>query len=107
MGFKAFASDVRYRKKLVIQDPRTSSIGLSFLLWTQALFPGKAFDEIWFHSLNTALCARELTLKYEPLLNAGEVWTSALLHDIGKLVYLKFFPEHYEVLRQFCSRVSL
>ena len=43
--FRVLAS-VR-RKKLVIQDPRTSSIGLSFLLWTQALFPGKAFDEIW------------------------------------------------------------
>ena len=61
----------------------------------------KAFNEIWFHSLYTALCARELTRIYEPLLNTTEIWTSALLHDIGKLVYLKFFPEHYKMLRQY------
>ncbi len=64
----------------------------------------KAFNEIWFHSLYTAICARELTRLYEPLLDTAEVWTSALLHDIGKLVYLKFFPEHYILLRQYAEK---
>ncbi len=64
----------------------------------------EAFNEIWFHSLYTALCARELIRKYEPLLNPTEIWTSALLHDIGKLVYLKFFPEHYKMLRQYAEK---
>ena len=26
-----------------------------------------------------------------------------MLHDIGKLVYLKFFPEHYKALTSFCK----
>jgi HD-like signal output (HDOD) protein len=64
----------------------------------------KVFNEIWFHSLYTAICARELTRKYEPLLNTAEVWTSALLHDIGKLVYLRFFPEHYKMLSKYAEK---
>lgn len=59
------------------------------------------FTEIWSHSLYSALCARHLAHKYKPLLNPGEVWTSALLHDIGKLVYLKFFPDHYRELASY------
>ncbi len=64
----------------------------------------EAFNEVWLHSFYTAFCARELTLKYEPLLNATEIWTSALIHDIGKIVYLKFFPEHYQMLRQYAEK---
>ncbi len=63
----------------------------------------EAFNDVWFHSLYTAFCARELTRKFEPLLNATEIWTSALMHDIGKLVYLRFFPEHYKNLRQYAE----
>lgn len=54
------------------------------------------FSDIWTHSLHTALCAKNLALRYEPLLDSGEIWTLGLLHDIGKLVYLKFFPDHYK-----------
>lgn len=64
----------------------------------------EAFNEVWFHSLYTALCASELMRKYEPLLHANEIWTPALLHDIGKLVYLKFFPEHFIFLKQYAEK---
>ncbi len=56
------------------------------------------FDKIWMHSVYTALCARYLSRKYEPLIALGEVWSAAILHDIGKLVYLKFYPEHFRAL---------
>ena len=56
------------------------------------------FNQVWSHSLHTALCAKNLALKYEPFLDPGEVWTLGLLHDIGKLVYLKFFPDHYKAI---------
>ena len=61
------------------------------------------FKEIWLHSLYTAFCARKLAQNYEPLLNPNEIWTSALLHDIGKLVYLKFFPDHYIELKRYAG----
>jgi HD-like signal output (HDOD) protein len=28
-----------------------------------------------------------------------ELWSAALLHDLGKLVYVKFFPEHFVALK--------
>lgn len=39
--------DERFRKKLVVQDPRTSSTGLSFMLWTIAVFGEDGFLEYW------------------------------------------------------------
>jgi HD-like signal output (HDOD) protein len=57
-----------------------------------------AFELIWSHSVYTALAARYLKQHYEPLMSQGELWATAILHDIGKLVYLKFFQDHYNVL---------
>jgi HD-like signal output (HDOD) protein len=61
----------------------------------------KAFKEIWFHSVFTAICANYLARKFAPKLNFMELWSAAILHDIGKFVYLKFFPEHYQELRNY------
>ncbi|MCP5006301.1 MAG: HDOD domain-containing protein, partial [Planctomycetes bacterium] len=58
---------------------------------------------IWFHSYYTALCSKYLGSKFEPLLDPNEIWTAALLHDVGKLIYLKLFPDHYKALEQFCE----
>lgn len=57
----------------------------------------------WFHSFYTAISTKYLARKYEPLLSYEELWSAAMLHDIGKLVYLKFFPDHYRALRDFCN----
>lgn len=59
-----------------------------------------AFNAIWTHSVYTALTAQYLAKKYEPLISQGDLWAAAILHDIGKLVYLKFFPEHYKVIHE-------
>ncbi len=56
-------------------------------------------NRFWFHSFYSALCTRFLAKKYEPQLSFEELWSAAILHDIGKLVYLKFFPDHYKALR--------
>ncbi len=39
--------DVNYKKKIVIQNPRTSSPGLSFLHWTIAEFGQENFIDFW------------------------------------------------------------
>ncbi len=55
----------------------------------------------WFHSFFTALCSKLLGKKFEPLLSSDELWSPAILHDIGKLVYLKFYPDHYKALNEY------
>jgi HD-like signal output (HDOD) protein len=62
------------------------------------------FNNIWFHSLLTAFCAKYFAEKFEPLVDRNELWTIAILHDIGKLVYLKFFPQHYKALSNYCKK---
>jgi HD-like signal output (HDOD) protein len=59
-------------------------------------------NRFWFHSFYTALCAKCLAKKYEPHLLNARLFLAAMLHDIGKLVYLKFFPDHYKALSSFC-----
>ena len=59
---------------------------------------GNEFHEFWFHSFYTAICAKYLAGKFEPLVPIEELWSAAILHDIGKLVYQKFFPDHYNML---------
>lgn len=55
----------------------------------------KELDYFWTHSLYCARCAGLLAKKFQPLLNPSDLWLGAILHDIGKLVYFKFFPDHY------------
>ncbi len=67
----------------------------------------ESFNKLWTHSVFTALCARYLSRKYEPLIASGEVWAAAILHDIGKLVYLKFFPDHYKIILEKCDESGM
>ena len=58
-------------------------------------------NEFWAHSYFSALCAKYFAKKYHPHLAQDELWSAAILHDIGKLIYLKFFPEHYRGLKKY------
>jgi HD-like signal output (HDOD) protein len=55
----------------------------------------------WYHSFYTALSTKHLAGTYAPHLSPGELWAAAILHDIGKLVYQRFFPEHYGALQSY------
>jgi HD-like signal output (HDOD) protein len=61
-----------------------------------------ALDAFWFHSFFAATCAKHLAKRYEPLLSYEELWPAAMLHDIGKLVYLRFYPDHHAALTNHC-----
>ncbi|MCK5147921.1 HDOD domain-containing protein [bacterium] len=65
-----------------------------------------ALSAIWDHSVYTALSAKYLKQSYEPLMSHGELWAAAILHDIGKLVYIKFFPEHFQVILDTISKTG-
>ncbi|MBN1848207.1 MAG: HDOD domain-containing protein [Deltaproteobacteria bacterium] len=70
---------------------------------TLAVGEKKELSKFWYHSYYMALCTKYLAKKYEPLLSFEELWSGSILHDIGKLVYLKFFPEHFKALTIFCE----
>ena len=70
---------------------------------TLAIDQRDELNKFWYHSFYTALCSKYLAKKYAPFLSPEELWSGAILHDIGKLIYLKFFPEHYRALSRFCQ----
>lgn len=59
-----------------------------------------AFEDLKFHSILTALWSKHLARRFAPHLRLGELWAAGMLHDLGKFVYLKFYPEHYKTLIQ-------
>ena len=62
----------------------------------------KELSDYWYHSFFTALTTKYLAKKFYSYLDPEELWTASILHDIGKLIYIKFFPEHYKELRRYC-----
>jgi HD-like signal output (HDOD) protein len=54
----------------------------------------------WHHSFYTALCTKKLARVYARLEESEDLWSCSLLHDVGKLVYLHFFPDHYHAIRE-------
>ncbi len=65
---------------------------------------GNLFRSYWSHSFFTALVSKKVAMAFEKTMAPGEIYTAAVLHDIGKLVYQKFFPEHYGAMAQYCKK---
>ena len=59
-------------------------------------------NNYWYHSFFTALITKYLAKKFWSYLDPEDLWTASILHDIGKLLYIKFFPEHYKELKRYC-----
>jgi putative nucleotidyltransferase with HDIG domain len=59
-------------------------------------------QRFWFHSFYSALICKRLARQYAKNLDAEELHTAALLHDVGKLVQLKFYPETYARMMRYC-----
>ena len=60
--------------------------------------------ELWLHSFHTALCADYLVNKNGAHRYPLDYWSAALLHDVGKFVYLKFFPDQFIGLKQYALK---
>jgi len=77
---------------------------LSFgVLDTLAIERQAELKDLWFHSLHTALCAKYLAKRNRVHILVGDLWSSALLHDLGKLIYLKFFPDHFVTIKAYAE----
>ena len=57
----------------------------------------KAFDinSLWDHSLRCAACARLLASKTLPQ-NSEDTFSSGLMHDIGKVIFVEHFIDQYQ-----------
>lgn len=63
----------------------------------------KEKDELtsfWHHSFYTAITTRHLANRYMPEIPTEDLWSAAMLHDIGKLIYLKYYSENYNAIRK-------
>ena len=61
------------------------------------------FDRFWYHAFHTALSAKVICKNFARGLDPGELHAAALLHDVGKLVYMRFFPDQYGELARHCA----
>lgn len=68
--------------------------------------PGE-FRSFWYHSFHTALTAKSIAARAARSMETEELPFAALLHDVGKLVYLKFFPRDYQRLCEYRSAHDL
>ena len=68
----------------------TAALTSSFPVFKEGWFETEAF---WRHSLAAASCAHALAGRTK--LNADLAFTTALLHDIGRLVLVTGFPDDY------------
>jgi len=53
---------------------------------------------IWLHSYYTALAAKRVARRFDPTMDLDELYAASLLHDVGQLLYLKFFPSDFRTL---------
>ena len=71
----------------------------------QAMAPAAADERrsFWFHSYYTALVSKVVARHVNDAPEPEELYAAGLLHDVGKLVYLKLFPAHYRELTAFAA----
>ncbi len=62
----------------------------------------KDLQHFWLHSYLCALIAKRLVREFKNVGDDSDLYAAALLHDIGKLVYARFFPDHYAEMRKYC-----
>ena len=71
----------------------------------RGLCPGFNDKAFWRHSIATAACARVLARRVR--FNQDYAFTAGLLHDIGRLVLVTRFPEHYQAVLAEQRRLDL
>jgi HD-like signal output (HDOD) protein len=71
-----------------------------------SLSHGHAADAELEHATTCALVSRSLTRHYEPLLDPAEVWPSAMLCGVGRLVRRQLKPRQHARIESFCRTWS-
>lgn len=67
----------------------------------------KEIRDVWLHSFHSAITAKYVAGTHIATIDWTELHTTVLLHDVGKLVYLTFFAEHYHRLEELARAESV
>jgi putative nucleotidyltransferase with HDIG domain len=62
------------------------------------------FQRFWRHAFHTALAAKSIARGITKVVDVDLIHTPALLHDLGKLAYLRLFPETHSRLCEYQRR---
>jgi HD-like signal output (HDOD) protein len=98
-GFRREVDDIKFATAyLGIHEIYNMALAFS-VVKTLGITDAAELDRFWNHSVLTAICAKHLARRFEPLLSPDQIWLGGLLHDIGKLAYLVVFPDHYREIQ--------
>ena len=62
-------------------------------------------ETLWKHSVNTAVLAHLFVKEYD-IQTGGKEFTAGLLHDIGKIVILQYFPDQFQMVKNNISSLG-
>ncbi len=60
----------------------------------------------WMHTLGVAICSAKIA-KHGQVLDPETVFTAAILHDIGRMILLQTFPEHYSQVLDHANKLGV
>jgi len=71
----------------------------------KALAPGREaqLKEFWRHSYLTALASSRIAKELGPIHESDNLYASALLMNIGKLFYMRYYLKHFEAMTEYCQ----
>jgi HD-like signal output (HDOD) protein len=106
-GFRREIDDIKFAVAyLGIHEIYNMVLTLS-VMNTLKMDEEQELDRFWNHSVLTALCARYLGRRFEPLLQPERIWIAAMLHDLGKLIFNKFYPLHYSAIVEYINEKGI
>jgi HD-like signal output (HDOD) protein len=76
---------------------------MATVLKTLASEDDELFRRFWFHSFHAALISKVVCKSRVSSVDPDELHSAVLLHDMGKLVYLKYFPEDFRRMVGYCE----
>ncbi|MFO0985554.1 MAG: HDOD domain-containing protein [Planctomycetota bacterium] len=65
---------------------------------------GEQAKSFWLHSYLTAVIAKLISRRVRGVYDIDDLYSAALLHDIGKLVYQRLYPNHYREMLRYCEQ---
>jgi len=87
----------------------TSKLLLAFFLkqklFTLTSVQREYLEKLWNHSINTAYIAHLIAQEYL-IPNAGKEFTASLLHDMGKIVLVEYFPTELDTTRRMVKELE-
>lgn len=77
-------------------------------LFTERLFPGFSWQEMWIHSVTCAVSAELIYSHMSGSREAGETaFAAGLLHDIGKLILARALPQRFLQIIETCRESKI